>query len=210
MSSFALTPCPIESKHTSYAKAFSILLLLSFIITGCLHSIHAARNRYALRAEPVVENSGNNSTGSVAKSVSQPCKQINGGRQFDCTDEETKQALYNQAKNTIWKQDKVTKTQKVTKATVTGYSSRAQETDSTPEIAANGQNIWKLYQQGSNTCASNDYKIGTVLTLKGLGTCVVRDRMNKRYTGTGRIDWYFGYDTKAAYAHGIKTIEVII
>lgn len=96
------------------------------------------------------------------------------------------------------------------KATVTGYSSRTQETDDSPEIAANGQNILRLYEKHDNTCATNDYAFGTKLVIPGLGSCTVRDRMNRRYTGTGHIDFYFGMDYKAALQHGSKVMEVII
>lgn len=95
-------------------------------------------------------------------------------------------------------------------ATVTEYTSRKQETDGSPEIAANGENIWKLYQKHDNTCATNDYKIGTRLTIPGLGDCTVRDRMNRRYNGKQRVDFYRGYDTKSALAFGVKKMKVSI
>lgn len=84
------------------------------------------------------------------------------------------------------------------------YTSAINETDDSPEIAANGQNIWKLYQSGSNTCASNDLKFGTVLHIPDIGFCVVRDRMNKRFDNTFRVDYYMGYDKKRAKQEGIK------
>lgn len=90
------------------------------------------------------------------------------------------------------------------KVTVTGYSSRPEETDETPCISADGSDICALYAKGHKTCATNDYPMHTVLEIEGIGTCVVRDRMNVRYTGTYRVDYYFGYDTKAAKNHGIK------
>jgi len=91
------------------------------------------------------------------------------------------------------------------KVSVTGYSSRVQETDSTPCISADGSDICKLHAQGENICATNDYPMHTVLTIEGHGTCIVRDRMNSRFTGTNRVDYYFGYDTEAAIKHGVKT-----
>jgi len=93
---------------------------------------------------------------------------------------------------------------KTKKATVSFYTSEARQTDDSPEIAANGQNIWTLYKQGDKSCASNDYKMGTKLTIEGIGTCTIRDRMNTRYTGTGRIDWYMGYSHAEAWEMGIK------
>lgn len=95
-------------------------------------------------------------------------------------------------------------------ATITAYTSRAQETDATPEVGATGENLWILYQQGKNSCASNDYVFGTRLLIPGLGDCTVRDRMNRRYTGTGHIDFYFGYSTSQALKFGSKKLQVII
>lgn len=95
-------------------------------------------------------------------------------------------------------------------ATVTGYTSRVEETDDTPCIAAFGHDICKLHAAGRNVCASNDYAKGTRLTIEGLGTCEVLDRMNTRYTGTGRIDWYFGNDLKTARKWGIKNVSITI
>lgn len=93
-------------------------------------------------------------------------------------------------------------------AEVSAYTSRVQETDDTPCVAANGKDICKQHAQGIQTCAANDYKMGTKLKIEGMGTCIVSDRLNKRYTGTGRIDWYMGMDTPAAYRHGVKKLMV--
>lgn len=93
-------------------------------------------------------------------------------------------------------------------AEVSAYTSRTQETDQSPEIAANGQNIWNLYQKGIKTCATNDYKFGTVLRVEGYGDCIVSDRMNRRYTGKGNVDLYFGYDLKAARSFGRKKLII--
>ena len=61
------------------------------------------------------------------------------------------------------------------------------------------------------TCASNDYAFGTVLEVEGLGTCEIRDRMNKRYTGTGNVDWYAGKNVPRAYkiGRGLRVIGVL-
>lgn len=73
---------------------------------------------------------------------------------------------------------------------VTMFTSRVEETDSTPCISANNTNICEGIKKGINYCASNFYKFGTMLNVAGLGDCVVVDRMNSRYTN--RIDWYAG------------------
>lgn len=95
-------------------------------------------------------------------------------------------------------------------ATITGYTSHEWQTDATPEVGANGENIWHLYQKGEQTCASNDYPMGQKLTISNLGTCTVRDRMNDRYTGTGRIDWYFGKDLNQAISYGQKEVVILV
>lgn len=92
--------------------------------------------------------------------------------------------------------------------TVTAYTSRTSETDSTPCIGAYNNDICAMYAKGQKVCASNDYAKGTRLNVEGLGDCVVLDKMNRRYTGTGRVDWYFGKDLKAARAWGKKTVEI--
>ena len=94
---------------------------------------------------------------------------------------------------------------------VSAYTSEARQTDATPEIGATGENIWKLLQKGIRTCASNDYPFGTKLDIPGIeGGCVVKDRMNRRYTGRGFVDVYMGYDHAAAWAFGRKTLNVKI
>ena len=132
-----------------------------------------------------------------AESIAETCRLVKENF-YQCTDEETL---------IKWKEYKEARDTKQT-FTVTGYSSRPEETDDTPEIGATGENIWELYKKGMKICASNDFPFNTLLTVENMGTCVVKDRMNKRYTGTNRIDWYFGYDTNAALLHGIKRLHV--
>lgn len=94
------------------------------------------------------------------------------------------------------------------KAPVTMYTSRLEETDNSPCTAASGKDICKLYATGQNVCASNDYPIGTRLTVVGLGDCLVLDRMNSRYNRTGAVDWYTGMDLQRARSYGKQFIEV--
>jgi 3D (Asp-Asp-Asp) domain-containing protein len=91
---------------------------------------------------------------------------------------------------------------------VTAYTSRVQETDATPCISADGSDICKRYAEGERICATNDHPIGSMLFIQGLGNCIVRDRMNSRYTGTGRVDWYMGHDLASARKWGIRTVAV--
>ena len=96
--------------------------------------------------------------------------------------------------------------------TVTAYTSRVQETDSTPCIGAWGDDLCEMFSgrsgegQGFGICASNFYRKGTRLSINGYGTCTVLDRMNSRYTE--RVDIYMGYDLEAALEWGIKRVKV--
>ena len=55
------------------------------------------------------------------------------------------------------------------------------QTDSTPCISASGENICRALKRGKKRCAANFVPFGTVLHIKGYGTCTVTDRMNRRY-----------------------------
>ncbi len=89
---------------------------------------------------------------------------------------------------------------------VTAYNSVVWQTDSTPCIGAQGSDICAHLEAGSNTCAANFVPLGTVLEVEGLGTCVVRDRMNARYLY--RVDWYMGEDVAAAKSFGIQYLDI--
>ena len=75
---------------------------------------------------------------------------------------------------------------------VTMYSSTPEQTDATPCIGANTQDVCVLWKAGQNLCATNAFPMGTELEIDKLGSCLVVDRMNKRFSE--RIDWYAGYD----------------
>lgn len=94
------------------------------------------------------------------------------------------------------------------KVVVTGYTSRVEETDSSPCISADGRDICKRHAEGQRLCAGNDYKLGSTVHIEGIGECKIVDRLNARYNGTGRIDLYFGMDLKAARQHGAKKLTV--
>lgn len=103
--------------------------------------------------------------------------------------------------------EKVTSTNSIIKVSM--YTARPEETDDTPCIAASGKNVCKLKESGTNVCANNDLPFGTVIKIAGLGTCVVWDRMNARYTGTNMVDW-FASDLKQAREHGVKEYQALI
>jgi len=75
---------------------------------------------------------------------------------------------------------------------VTMYTSTPEQTDASPCIGANGQDVCVLWRNGQNICATNAFPINTVLEIDKLGACIVIDRMNRRYSN--RVDWYAGYD----------------
>ncbi len=88
---------------------------------------------------------------------------------------------------------------------MSAYTSRVEETDSSPCISADGTNICEY---DGCVVASNDYKIGTKVEVEGFGVCTVKDRMNKRYTGTGNMDIYFKYDLQGALAFGRRNVNI--
>jgi len=90
---------------------------------------------------------------------------------------------------------------------VTAYNSVPEQTDSTPCIAANGQDICNLLERGDNTCAMAA-PFGTRVEIPGFGTCTVRDRLSSKYKR--RIDLYFGGRDKIAAARkwGKQTLRV--
>lgn len=91
---------------------------------------------------------------------------------------------------------------------VTAYNSVPWQTDDTPCIGAEGTDICKIYESGENVCAANFVALGTELHVEGLGTCIVRDRMNKRYHK--RVDWYMGMDIAGARQLGIQHKQIAI
>ena len=87
---------------------------------------------------------------------------------------------------------------------VSMYTSRKQETDNSPCISADGTNICKVKY---NVCASNAFPLGTKLYVEGLGECIVKDRMNRRYKNA--VDWYAGMDLQRALRFGRRKLLVV-
>lgn len=88
---------------------------------------------------------------------------------------------------------------------MSAYTSRVEETDSSPCISADGTNICEY---DGCVVASNDYALGTEIEVEGFGICEVRDRMNKRYTATGNMDIYFGMDLDGALQFGRRNVNI--
>ena len=103
-------------------------------------------------------------------------------------------------------QNLLTETQQVV---VTAYNTVVAQTDNSPCIAANGDNIC-----GRTDCviANNDYPFGTKVDLEGFGTCTVVDRMNSRYSWTSEIevDVSFDKNTSGALQFGKQALAMII
>lgn len=88
-------------------------------------------------------------------------------------------------------------------ASVSGYTSREAETDSTPFITANGDHVY----YGGVACPSR-YKFGTKVMINGKDfTC--NDRMNQRYRSGNYFDIWMP-TLEEALTHGRRQIEVKI
>lgn len=98
------------------------------------------------------------------------------------------------------------------KTTFTAYTLSFNETDENPCVGAGNNNLCELRpilrEKGQRICASRDLPLNSVVYIEGFGECVILDRMNKRYEGTGRIDILM--DTKEeALNFGIRQLNYI-
>lgn len=85
--------------------------------------------------------------------------------------------------------------------TVTGYSSSVEETDDTPFTTADGSTTQHGYIAVSDDLFNSGWTFNKIVLIKGIGTFVIKDRMNKRISKTVDI-WY---DTKSkAVKNGTK------
>jgi 3D (Asp-Asp-Asp) domain-containing protein len=76
-------------------------------------------------------------------------------------------------------------------AKVTAYNAGVEaQTDDSPCISANGENICTALSLGYKRCAVNGLPFGTKLEVEGYGICTVTDRMHKRYFN-GEVDVAF-------------------
>lgn len=98
---------------------------------------------------------------------------------------------------------------KVGMKVVTAYNSVPNQTDSTPCIAAYGDNICELEKKGDHSCAGA-YPYNTMLKVPGKGVCTVRDVLAPKYAD--RVDWYEGGSDKIpdAFAWGKRTLQVAV
>jgi len=71
--------------------------------------------------------------------------------------------------------------------TVTAYNAGdPSQTDDTPCISANGENLCDALAKGQKRCAANFVPLGSKLYVDKIGVCLVTDRTNKRYRN--RVD----------------------
>ena len=87
-------------------------------------------------------------------------------------------------------------------ATVTAYTSRVQETDSSPYITASGVNLKKRFDC---IVAHNSLPFGTRVAIDDIGVCEVQDRGASR-NGGNWFDVYFGNDLKRALEFGKREL----
>jgi 3D (Asp-Asp-Asp) domain-containing protein len=70
---------------------------------------------------------------------------------------------------------------------VTAYNAGdPRQTDDTPCISANGENLCNALAKGQKRCAANFVPLGSQLYVDKIGVCLVTDRTNKRYRN--RVD----------------------
>lgn len=95
----------------------------------------------------------------------------------------------------------------------TAYSSEVAQTDSTPCIPSKSSfNLCDYYKKYgvADTIAANFLPLGAKVRfpeLYGDKVFTVRDRMNKRYNGTTRVDFWKA-ETKKAENFGVKGLEM--
>lgn len=73
------------------------------------------------------------------------------------------------------------------KTTFTAYTLSVDETDDTPCIGSANNNLCELRKE-MLICASRDLPLDTVIYIENIGECVIKDRLNKRYKGSNRVD----------------------
>ena len=89
---------------------------------------------------------------------------------------------------------------------ITAYNSTVGQTDDSPCISADGSNICERYAKGEQICAANFVPLGTILQIDKFGSCIVADRMNKKYKN--RVDIYMGMDLERALKFGVQKLGV--
>lgn len=77
-------------------------------------------------------------------------------------------------------------------AEFSAYTLSESETDQDYCIGSRNLNLCKLKpileERGLKICASRDLPLDTMISIEGIGECIILDRMSIRYKGTGNID----------------------
>lgn len=77
-------------------------------------------------------------------------------------------------------------------AEFSAYTLSEDETDGDPCTSARNLNLCMLKpilaERNLKICASRDLPLDTMISIEGIGECIILDRMNIRYKGTGNID----------------------
>jgi len=81
------------------------------------------------------------------------------------------------------------------------------QTDDSPCISANGEDICKAIAKGFKRCAANQFPLGTLLKIENYGECLVVDRTAERFSH--RIDIAMAKNEKArALNFGVQRLNV--
>jgi 3D (Asp-Asp-Asp) domain-containing protein len=183
-----------KKKTRLTAKDVLMLGFFAFITVSTIYHVHIARAMMAQAA--TATTSTTQEIGRWVNSDGTPCDKQ--GDAWVCT------------MPTPDKKAQANKTRPTSEVkTVTAYNSVKEQTDSTPCIAAYGDNICALEKKGDHSCAAA-YPYGTKLTVPGKGTCTVRDVLAPKYAH--RVDWYEGGADKIASAlkFGKQSLQVAI
>jgi len=115
---------------------------------------------------------------------------------------------YNQVE-TITPQVKIQKTNTTIREVTMYNAGDPNQTDNSPCISANGEDICEAIAQGYKRCAANFVPLGTNLIIQNYGECKVTDRMNSRYQN--RVDIAVGQDEyQRAIKFGLQNLQVTI
>ena len=94
------------------------------------------------------------------------------------------------------------------KTTFTAYTLSVEETDQSPCIGSNNNNLCELRKE-MNICASRDLPLDTLIYIQGYGECVIKDRLNIRYKGSNRVDILMD-NKEEALKFGVRKLNYVI
>jgi len=83
------------------------------------------------------------------------------------------------------------------------------QTDSSPCISANGENVCEALAKGYKRCAANFVPFGTILRIAHYGDCMVTDRMNSRFANRVDIAMQL-HEKQRAVSFGLQRLNIEI